>query len=94
VTVARIFWGERRLEKAVAWFEKALVLDSDWGDTWGWYYKFLKQHGTEEKIQEVLGKSSTVEPRHGEVWPAVKKSPENAGLSIEAVLKLVAEKLV
>ena len=47
VTVARIFWGERRLEKASSWFEKAILLDSDLGDTWAWYYKFLVQHGTD-----------------------------------------------
>ena len=46
VTVARIFWGERKLEKASSWFEKAIILDSDLGDTWAWYYKFLLQHGT------------------------------------------------
>ena len=47
VTVARIFWYERRLEKASTWFEKAIVLDADLGDTWAWYYKFLLLHGTE-----------------------------------------------
>ncbi|KAJ5150945.1 uncharacterized protein N7482_010197 [Penicillium canariense] len=47
ITVARIFWGERRLEKAMTWFEKAIVSDNDYGDGWAWYYKFLLQHGTE-----------------------------------------------
>ena len=47
VTVARVFWAERRLEKAASWFEKAILLDSDLGDTWAWYLKFLMQHGTE-----------------------------------------------
>jgi pre-mRNA-processing factor 6 len=47
VTVARIFWGERRLEKAMTWFEKAIVTNGDLGDAWAWYYKFLLQHGTE-----------------------------------------------
>jgi pre-mRNA-processing factor 6 len=47
VTVARIFWGERKLEKAQNWFEKAIILDADLGDTWAWYYKFLLQHGTD-----------------------------------------------
>ena len=47
ITVARIFWGERRLEKAMTWFEKAIVSNSDFGDGWAWYYKFLLQHGTE-----------------------------------------------
>lgn len=47
ITVARIFWGERRLEKAMTWFEKAIVSNRDYGDAWAWYYKFLQQHGTE-----------------------------------------------
>lgn len=50
ITVARIFWGERRLEKAMTWFEKAIVCDSDYGDGWAWYYKFLLQHGTEVSV--------------------------------------------
>ncbi|KAJ5721125.1 mRNA splicing factor (Prp1/Zer1) [Penicillium malachiteum] len=50
ITVARIFWGERRLEKAMTWFEKAIVSDSDYGDGWAWYYKFLMQHGTEVRF--------------------------------------------
>jgi pre-mRNA-processing factor 6 len=49
-TIARIFWGERKLEKAQNWFEKAIVLDSDLGDTWAWYYKFLLQHGTDVRF--------------------------------------------
>lgn len=47
VTVARNFWYERKLDKALSWFEKAILADSDLGDTWAWYYKFLMQHGTE-----------------------------------------------
>jgi pre-mRNA-processing factor 6 len=50
VTVARIFWGERKLDKAMNWFEKAILLDADLGDTWAWYYKFLLQHGTEVSL--------------------------------------------
>ena len=54
VTVARIFWGERRLEKASNWFEKAILLDSDFGDAWAWYYKFLMQHGTEVSLLDLI----------------------------------------
>ena len=49
-TVARIFWGERKLDKAMSWFEKAIVVDADLGDTWGWYLKFLVQHGTDVSL--------------------------------------------
>ncbi|APA11572.1 hypothetical protein SS1G_05008 [Sclerotinia sclerotiorum 1980 UF-70] len=93
VTIARIFWGERRLEKAQNWFEKAILLDSDLGDTWAWYYKFLLQHGTEEKRADVVSKCILSEPRHGEFWQAVAKDPKNAGKSIEEILKLVVDKV-
>ncbi|TKA77309.1 hypothetical protein B0A49_03278 [Cryomyces minteri] len=93
VTVARIFWGERRLDKALGWFQRALVLDSDNGDVWAWYYKFLLQHGTEEKREEVVSKCVLNEPKHGEVWQSVAKDPKNAGKSIEEILKIAVEKL-
>lgn len=93
VAVARIFWGERRLEKAQNWFEKALVRDSDLGDSWAWYYKFLLEHGTEEKREEVISKCIGVEPRHGEVWQSVAKNPRNAKKGVEEILKLVTAEL-
>ncbi|OQE13117.1 hypothetical protein PENFLA_c054G01577 [Penicillium flavigenum] len=90
ITVARIFWGERRLEKAMTWFEKAIVLDSDYGDGWAWYYKFLMQHGTEEKRSDVVSKCISMEPKHGEVWQSIAKDPVNAYKTTEEILKLVA----
>ncbi|EPS31237.1 Pre-mRNA-splicing factor prp1 [Penicillium oxalicum] len=91
ITVARIFWGERRLEKAMTWFEKAIVADSDYGDGWAWYYKFLLQHGTEEKRADVISKCVITEPKHGEIWQSIAKDPRNASKSTEEILKLVAE---
>ncbi|KAF2195771.1 hypothetical protein K469DRAFT_649931 [Zopfia rhizophila CBS 207.26] len=92
VTVARIFWSERRLEKADTWFTKAILLDADYGDGWVWYYKFLEQHGTEEKKSEVLSKILMAEPKHGEIWQSVAKDPKNAGKGLEDVLKMAVEK--
>ncbi|KAH9861836.1 hypothetical protein J1614_011589 [Plenodomus biglobosus] len=90
VVVARIFWSERRLDKAATWFTKAVVLDPDYGDGWIWYYKFLEQHGTEEKKEEVLSKVALAEPKHGEIWQAVNKDPKFARESVENVLKIAA----
>ncbi|KAL6714718.1 U4/U6 x U5 tri-snRNP complex subunit Prp1 [Lecanora helva] len=87
VTVARVFWGERKLEKAANWFEKAILLDADLGDTWAWYLKFLMQHGEEGKIGDTVAKCVGNEPRHGEVWQGVAKDPGNAGLGVEGVLR-------
>ncbi|CRG84645.1 Pre-mRNA-splicing factor prp1 [Talaromyces islandicus] len=93
ITVARIFWDERRLEKAMTWFEKAILSDSDYGDAWGWYYKFLTQHGTDEKRRDVVSKCVVSEPKHGEVWQSVAKDPTNFNKTTEEILLLVAEQL-
>ena len=93
VTVARVFWGERKIEKAASWFEKAIVLDPDLGDTWAWYWRFLGEYGTPEKKAEVLEKLAAQEPRHGEVWQQTRKNPGTVGLDSEGVLRKVMEVL-
>lgn len=93
VAVARIFWLERKLDRAQSWFEKAIVLDGDVGDSWAWYYKFLLQHGTEEKRGEVISKCVASDPRHGEYWQPVAKDPRNARAGVEQILKLVTASL-
>lgn len=93
VTAARILWSERKLDRAQNWFERALLLDRDVGDSWAWYYKFLLQHGTEEKRGELVSKCVMNDPRHGEHWQAVAKDPKNAGKGTDEILKLVAASL-
>ena len=93
VTVARIFWNERRLEKAATWFEKAVLLDPDVGDTWAWYLKFLQMHGTAEKRKDVVQKCVRSAPKHGEFWQTIVKAPENTRKSAEEVLDMVVDKL-
>ncbi|KAF2436002.1 putative Pre-mRNA-splicing factor prp1 [Tothia fuscella] len=93
IVAARIFWAERKLEKAVNWFERALVRDADWGDSWAWYLKFLNQHGTDEKKEEVIKQCAMSAPKHGEIWQQVAKDPKNSGTKIEEILKMVVEKI-
>ncbi|KAF2759949.1 putative pre-mRNA-splicing factor prp1 [Pseudovirgaria hyperparasitica] len=92
-TVARIFWAERKLDKAATWFEKAVGTDPDWGDGWAWYVKFLAQHGTDEKQAEVREKCVQSAPRHGEVWQRLAKKPEIEGMGVEDILALVVKEL-
>ncbi|KAF2001397.1 hypothetical protein P154DRAFT_521780 [Amniculicola lignicola CBS 123094] len=92
--VARIFWSERKLDKADTWFLKAIKANPDFGDAWVWYYKFLLEYGTEEKKADLLGKIAFAEPRHGEIWQAVNKNPTTSRLSIEDKLRLAVGNLV
>lgn len=44
--VARLFWTERKVEKARQWFARAVAADSDFGDCWAWWLKFEREQGT------------------------------------------------
>ena len=71
-TVARLFWAERKIEKARQWFERAVATDTDLGDSWGWWLKFERQHGTSVIIVIIivvqpLSVSSPPQQEHREV---------------------------
>ena len=90
-TVARIFWSERKIEKAREWFGRALAQDSDLGDVWAWWLKFEKQHGTEETRQEVINRCIAAEPHHSPVWQSVAKDDKNIGKTTKEILEIVAD---
>ncbi|KAI0687857.1 PRP1 splicing factor, N-terminal-domain-containing protein [Cytidiella melzeri] len=92
-TVARLFWAERKIEKARQWFERAVKVNPDLGDVWGWWLKFEQQHGTAEYQEEVIRRCVGAEPHHGQVWQATAKDMKNTGKSTKDVLELVAAAL-
>ncbi|KAJ7283920.1 PRP1 splicing factor, N-terminal-domain-containing protein [Mycena rebaudengoi] len=78
-TVARLFWAERKIEKARQWFGRAVATDPDLGDSWAWWLKFERQHGTEEHRDEVRKKCVAAEPHHSPTWQSVAKDTRNTG---------------
>ncbi|KAG5518227.1 hypothetical protein PMAC_003023 [Pneumocystis sp. 'macacae'] len=92
-TVARMMWNERKISKAKIWFQRAIKSNPDIGDTWAWYYKFSLQHESVEAQQSLILECVAAEPLHGVVWPTVSKNIQNFRLSIEEILKKVAEKI-
>lgn len=52
--IHRLFWSERKINKAREWFQRAVKIDPDLGDSWAFYYKFEQEHGTEVTMVMVL----------------------------------------
>ncbi|EGN93902.1 hypothetical protein SERLA73DRAFT_97278 [Serpula lacrymans var. lacrymans S7.3] len=94
-TVARLFWAERKIEKARQWFARSVATeqDKDLGDNWGWWLRFERQHGTPEYVEEVIRQCVAAEPHHSPAWQSIAKDDGNVGKSTKEVLELVAEKL-
>jgi pre-mRNA-processing factor 6 len=93
VTAARLLWKERKLVKALNWFQRALEANPDIGDTWAWFYKFLEQHGTDTLRADTIAKCLEHNPRYGELWQPIAKDPKHAGKNSEEILKLVVATL-
>ncbi|XP_042501431.1 protein STABILIZED1 [Macadamia integrifolia] len=87
--VAKLFWHDRKVEKARNWLNRAVTLAPVIGDFWALYYKFELQHGNEEYQKDVLKRCIVAEPKHGERWQVISKAVENSHQPIEAILKKV-----
>lgn len=90
VSIAKIFWADRKVEKARTWFNRAVTLNPDLGDAWANFYKFETQHGTAKTQEDVKQRCAQAEPRHGEKWAAVAKNPTNKRLAFRDLLLKVA----
>ncbi|KAF8837700.1 hypothetical protein BDN67DRAFT_908727 [Paxillus ammoniavirescens] len=94
-TVARLFWAERKIEKARQWFSRSVATEQDrvLGDHWAWWLKFERQHGTPEHVAEVVKQCIVAEPHRGLVWQSIAKDDRNVGKGVRDILELVAEAL-
>ncbi|KAF8610047.1 hypothetical protein BDV93DRAFT_517243 [Ceratobasidium sp. AG-I] len=88
-TVARLFWAEGKIEKARQWFQRAIATDRDRGETWAWWLKFERQHGTKEHQQMVIDGCVSAEPHHSQAWQVVAKDMRNTGKGTKEILELV-----
>ncbi|XP_050366231.1 protein STABILIZED1 [Argentina anserina] len=85
--VAKLFWLDRKVDKARTWLNRAVTLAPDIGDFWALYYKFELQNGTDENQKDVLKRCIAAEPKHGEKWQPISKAVENSHQPTEAILK-------
>lgn len=90
LAVSKLFWTERKTNKAREWFNKTVKIDPDLGDAWAYYYKFELIHGTEEQQEDVKKRCIHAEPRHGENWCKVSKNINNWRKKTEQILIMAA----
>lgn len=93
-TIGRIFWDQRKYDKAAKFFGNAIKSDPDNGDLWGWYYRFLvdtvptlstdaERDIRQTRIQETIQEARKADPKHGLLWPGINKRDENIKASME-----------
>jgi len=92
--VASLFASDRKTDKARKWFERAVILNPDLGDTWAKYYTFEFSVGDEENIKSVKDRCIAADPKHGELWCSIMKDMKNRKKSILEGLELAKEHLL
>jgi pre-mRNA-processing factor 6 len=95
LAVAKLFWLDRKVSKARAWFSRALAAPGgdDLGDAWAWAYRFEQEHGTPEQQAALLARCAEAESAHGERWCAVAKDDRHTRLKAADILKIVVARL-
>ncbi|KRX96568.1 Pre-mRNA-processing factor 6, partial [Trichinella pseudospiralis] len=93
LAVSKLFWSERKVNKAREWFNRTVKVDPDLGDSWAYYYKFEQVHGTEEQQSDVRNRCIQAEPRHGELWCSYSKKIANWRCSVGEILDKLVQNL-
>ncbi|KAL7565035.1 hypothetical protein ACA910_020746 [Epithemia clementina (nom. ined.)] len=91
--VAELFASERKTDKARKWFDRAVLLNSDLGDSWVRYYAFLHKSGTTEELKQFKDKCVATEPKHGEIWTRITKDMEHRHKTVAEHLELAYKHL-
>ncbi|VFQ86151.1 unnamed protein product [Cuscuta campestris] len=91
--IAKLFWNDRKVDKARTWFNRAVTIAPDIGDFWALFYRFEEQFGSEDTRNEVLRKCVAAEPKHGEKWQSIAKAVENSHKPTDQVLQRVVAAL-
>lgn len=89
MSVAKIFWKEKKVHKARKWFDRAVGLNPDIGDSWIYYYAF--EEDTTGKTQEIISNFVKAGPKHGKLWIGITKKPENWGKPLKELLGIAAK---
>lgn len=94
LAVAKLFWMDRKVKKARNWFNRAVTVEPDLGDTWAWFYKFEMEHGNGDKQKKIVKRCQEADPRHGHMWTQVsKKVTIKESQKVEDILKEVCGNL-
>merc|ERR1719317_930239 len=94
LAVSKLFWSERKLNKARDWLARTVKLEPDLGDAWIHFYKFELIHGTPEQQEDVKKRCIAAEPSHGPLWCKYSKDIKHWQEKTEFFLLLGANNLM
>ena len=90
-TIGNIYSSLNDIINSRKWYENALRENKDIGDIWLFYYKseldLNYEENKEEYLNNILKRFEDSEPRHGILWPKIKKNIKNWNKNVKDILK-------
>lgn len=84
ISVAKLFWKERKMEKARKWIEKSTFERPEIVDSWAALYLFELEEAGNDKAQSVLAQAKAVDStRQGRLFSKIKKSDDGWNLTFD-----------
>lgn len=89
------FWLDGKTTKAKSWFDRAVDIEKEDGDIWGWLNNFYSKHGTTEEMNQFMLEFNLHSDHinKGKVWISISKAVANLDKSPEELLNLVSNEL-
>lgn len=85
--IGKLFWRERKLEKARDWLKRAIKADSLFGDAYATLHAFERCQEHDAAVEQVENDAQSVVPRYGDLWIKIRKGLGNESLSVVDVLR-------
>jgi pre-mRNA-processing factor 6 len=92
--VASLFASDRKLEKARKWYDRAVLLNPDLGDSWARLYAFELGTNDPNRLEAIRKRCVQAGPRHGELWAQVLKDVSNRKCLTSDILEMVSTKII
>lgn len=91
-SVGKLFWKEKKLDKAKRWVERAIALKPKLGDAWVYYVKICEEMGEgKEKVMEIWKKCEENQPKLGEIWKRFSGGNRKSGEVLRLALEFVGK---
>ena len=87
MTIGNLYSIEKDTQNARKWYENAIRENGDIGDIWLFYYKMEVEEGQKENYELLASRFEEAEPRHGIIWPKIKKEVGNWNKDLKELIK-------
>ena len=71
--ISLLMWKDAKINKSRKWFQRAIQIEPKLGNTWGTYFAFEIENGTQEMRESLIKNFDKCQPNLGYNWNKIVK---------------------